>query len=676
MNPSRRYRANRSHDFAFENLETRQLLAGITFDAVSGVVNIQGSPQGDAVWIFSSTSTMTKVEFIDVETVELPTDEIALIQFFGHDGNDSFFNNTDLPSFAAGHRGNDSLSGGNNSDILYGGQGNDVVMGFGGDDELRGQDGDDRVIGGSGNDIVSGADGNDTLGGTSEDDVLYGGSGSDRINGGAGNDRLFGQAGDDIISDTNGDDEIYGNEGNDWIFGRSGQDKLVGGVGNDFLSGGYGDDQVFGGDGDDRIEGNQGRDLIFGGRGNDRLEGNDQGDTIFGGDGNDTIDGGGGGMDILYGQDGDDHITGGEGFVGHNQLYGGNGNDHLVGGHSFDLIVGSHGRDFIEGGYGNDEIFGGPGADEILGGPGNDLLAGLGGNDFIGGGQGDDTILGGDGNDYLRGAADNDILRGGNGHDRLYGMQGNDQLFGDQGNDGLSGGPAEIENPDVLQGGLGSDRYLRQGADSIVGFQSIDVIVDLRSSNSLIWSHGEIQTLDTGLQQLHLRTGNRNLLTDPSTDRPIVIEKVETLNPSLHTGRNTFDFAVRERKILFEGFDHFNEETAKQIPLELIREIGLSWASNLAISNRLPNQSNYFSQFEAISSWTDGPVQDPDNFIASDDGTQFYSASAAFADDALATRNSREDFASIWRLSFDSDSSIDGLQSKLSKIDELFSLLS
>lgn len=112
---------------------------------------------------------------------------INRVIFHGYGLNDTFNNFTsfswqanwgptlDLPTFAYGGEGNDTLMGANAQDALYG---------EGGDDKLYGNDGVDTLIGGNGW------------------DELHGGNGGDWLDGGAGDlcwDKLYGEGGNDVF---------------------------------------------------------------------------------------------------------------------------------------------------------------------------------------------------------------------------------------------------------------------------------------------------------------------------------------------------------------------------------------------------------------------------------------------------------------------------------------------
>lgn len=84
--------------------------------------------------------------------------KVQLITFLGDDDNDTFINETDIPSYATGLGGDDYLSGGSKNDVLVGGDDNDTLVGNGGADELRGEMGFDSLDGGNGRDVLDPGD--------------------------------------------------------------------------------------------------------------------------------------------------------------------------------------------------------------------------------------------------------------------------------------------------------------------------------------------------------------------------------------------------------------------------------------------------------------------------------------------------------------------------------------
>ena len=95
--------------------------------------------------------------------------------------------------------------------------------------------------------------------------------------------------------------------------------------------------------------------------------------TVTGGAGNDLIDGSAitQAALTLVGDEGDDTLLGG---TGDDWLDGGDGNDSLVGGDGNDTLIGGDGDDWLHGGAGNDTFLPGPGNNTVFGGGGDDTL--------------------------------------------------------------------------------------------------------------------------------------------------------------------------------------------------------------------------------------------------------------------------------------------------------------
>ena len=97
-------------------------------------------------------------------------DRVRFVGGFGDDSldvNDTF----NVPIFADGGSGNDTLNGGAMNDTLLGGSANDKLRGGAGLDSLDGQDGNDELIGGDGNDLLRGGADDDRLDGQQGEDI-------------------------------------------------------------------------------------------------------------------------------------------------------------------------------------------------------------------------------------------------------------------------------------------------------------------------------------------------------------------------------------------------------------------------------------------------------------------------------------------------------------------------
>ena len=248
-------------------------------------------------------------------------------------GDDTIIGSADLPVFADGQDGNDSITGGSASDTLVGGDGADSIAGLAGNDSIDAGDGDDIVTGDDGDDTILADDGNDTVSGNLGNDDIRGGDGLDSLSGNEGLDTLNGNSGADTIS---GDDGV---------------DFILGGGGADLINGGLEGDTIIGNSGSDTLSGEDGADFVHGGSGNDSLTGDEGDDTLNGMGGEDTLDGGGG-NDTMLGGDGDDLALGDGPDVNIVTF----GNDVIRGQGGNDTLRGTLGADTIEGGDGDDEI--------------------------------------------------------------------------------------------------------------------------------------------------------------------------------------------------------------------------------------------------------------------------------------------------------------------------------
>ena len=123
----------------------------------------------------------------------------------------------------------------NKLSVLQGTEFTDVIDGFAGWAE--------KFDGLGGNDVLRGHKGNDTLIGGDGKDILVGEEENDSMEGGNGDDFIFGSYQYiDTTSFQDGNDTIKGGNGNDEAFGGNGEDVLDGGAGNDVLTGGTGQD--------------------------------------------------------------------------------------------------------------------------------------------------------------------------------------------------------------------------------------------------------------------------------------------------------------------------------------------------------------------------------------------------------------------------------------------------
>jgi Ca2+-binding RTX toxin-like protein len=163
-----------------EVLDRRELPACGIMIGAGGVVTIEGTNQADRAEV-SPWGPGIRVALdcgengpgIDHVAVFGPG-AVSRVVFRGLAGNDSFRNDTAVPTEADGGAGNDYLRGGSGADKLSGGDGNDRLIGGAGNDWL---------IGGSGADLLQGQAGDDSLNGGDDGavDQLFGGDGADDL---------------------------------------------------------------------------------------------------------------------------------------------------------------------------------------------------------------------------------------------------------------------------------------------------------------------------------------------------------------------------------------------------------------------------------------------------------------------------------------------------------------
>ena len=268
----------------FEGLEGRIVLAaGIGHDRGSRVLSIVGSAGNDVAEVRQQGANIV-VSLASASgrvSRTVPAAQVSRVVFTGLAGNDTFTNQTAIPSRADGGAGADILRGGQGADELIGGAGND------------------RLMGNAGNDVIDGGAG---------DDAAWGGVGNDRLMGGVGRDQVYGEDGVDDMWGGSGDDMLDGGAGNDTVRGEDGSDMLLGGIGSDLVNGGIGNDELQGGAGDDSLQADAGDDMLNGGVGRDQLVGGDgldrevdpQDRLVDGDDDGDGYDNGYEILDILY----------------------------------------------------------------------------------------------------------------------------------------------------------------------------------------------------------------------------------------------------------------------------------------------------------------------------------------------------------------------------------------
>lgn len=198
---------------SLETLGERIAPATGIFRSALGIVTIEGTAGDDTSKVSVSGKDVTVT--LNSTSATFPLAKVRGLVFKGLNGNDSFTNNSSLPSTGFGGNGDDTLTGGSAADQFFGGMGKDLLTGNGGNDNLNGEAGDDSLQGGDGNDIEHGGPGDDSVLGGSGNDSLFGDAGNDRMSGDLGKDRVSGGTGVDAsIRDSNdSSDDSDQNEG-------------------------------------------------------------------------------------------------------------------------------------------------------------------------------------------------------------------------------------------------------------------------------------------------------------------------------------------------------------------------------------------------------------------------------------------------------------------------------
>lgn len=456
----KRRRTRSPHSLTFEKLEDKNLLATVSFDAGSSLLEFQADAgEADIVTVSAPSADTLQIQVGGGDEIALADDAVgnadftlsqtvtandtlqidvgstAIAEFVARLGdlNDSL-TVTGLAGitsfFATGEAGDDTLdasaltngvalAGGSGADTLTGGSGNDVLTGGGGTDTIDGGDGLDtnsfQGIGASVTATVA-ADGTGTASYGSVNESF------------TGIENLTGSENDDILTATGGAANVLrGEGGNDILAGGGGTDVIDGGDGidtNSFQGISLGVVATVNADGTGTAsygsvsESFTGIENLTGSENNDVLVANGAAANTLRGEGGDDVLAGGGGTDIIDGGDGIDTNSFAGIGLGVTAVINADGSGTATYGAVSENFVGIEnltGSDHADNLTGNDS------ANQIDGGLGDDVIAGLGGDDILFGGSGADTIDGGVGNDRLV---------GGFGDDELNGNQGNDSLIG------------------------------------------------------------------------------------------------------------------------------------------------------------------------------------------------------------------------------------------------------
>lgn len=231
------HRNIRTRQLLSETLERREVMAA---SLSAGVLTITGSNGPDDVVVKVKTTvfghyTVNRVTVLEGGVATLTTKSpVTHVRFYGLGGDDKFVGSTmNVPIFAEGGDGNDTLIGGSAADTLIGNADRDTIRGGGEADRIYG----DHVPNHYRSDLQYQGD-VDLLYGDDGDDTIFGGVGDDKIYGGRGDDTLLGGAGADFGISPSGNDTIFGEAGVDTLMGQDGDDILDGGTDHDKL---YGD---------------------------------------------------------------------------------------------------------------------------------------------------------------------------------------------------------------------------------------------------------------------------------------------------------------------------------------------------------------------------------------------------------------------------------------------------
>ena len=162
-------RGTRTRELQHEQLESRELMAGIGYNSLKDIVTIRGTNSADTAEV-RYVDGKVKVTLSGHPSRTFTKSAVDEIRFYGYGGDDTFRNRTSEYAYAHGGDGDDYLSGGSGKDYFRGGDGNDTLYGNGGNDVLEGGEGNDDLTGGSDNDryVFAGSNlGHDEIFGTS-----------------------------------------------------------------------------------------------------------------------------------------------------------------------------------------------------------------------------------------------------------------------------------------------------------------------------------------------------------------------------------------------------------------------------------------------------------------------------------------------------------------------------
>lgn len=176
---------------------------------------------------------------------------------------------------------------------------------------------------------------------------------------------------------------------------------------------------------------------------------------------------------------------------------------------------------------------------------------------------------------YVNGGVGKDTVYGASGDDVLCGSSGADLLVGGPGNDSLFGG--QVDKHDVLRGGAGADRFLRQIGDEVLDRTAEDASV-LFLNHTSAWTDKEIGVVDAAFAQLVGATGNTRLLQDPLYNRELQFNKGSLESMPGVLGVNA-TWGRLGRIITIRDFDETLASSASRAMDTVIHEIGHNWDS-------------------------------------------------------------------------------------------------
>lgn len=146
-----------------EQLEPRQLLAGVTLGSDGVLTLVAANNQGNLLEVYTSGSNI--VGRVNATTKSVAATSVKSIKMVGGNWNDTLRVSSAITKSTDMNGGdaNDKIYGGSGADKIYGFDGHDTIYGNAGNDTIFGDAGNDYVDGGSGTDLLSGGSGTNTL---------------------------------------------------------------------------------------------------------------------------------------------------------------------------------------------------------------------------------------------------------------------------------------------------------------------------------------------------------------------------------------------------------------------------------------------------------------------------------------------------------------------------------